>query len=109
VRLGGKPRTWEYFTKDVRLAYIESIKRENISHKISSKELLMAMLSSEGFDKKINIKLEKIFPGETNGLAKLMHEFLKNQYDVEFTGKKNTTTIIYLNSKIILHVFIMYL
>ena len=94
-----KPRTWEYFTKDVRLAYIESIKRENISHKISSKELLMAMLSSEGFDKKINIKLEKIFPGETNGLAKLMHEFLKNQYDVEFTGKKNTTTIIYLNSK----------
>jgi hypothetical protein len=96
VTLGGyitKPRSWSVMNADLRDKYINTIGTDNAFQKIRNEELLNAILETPGFKDSLIRRLKII----NKDLSYIVDNIMQQNYEVEYTGKKNKDIRIYRN------------
>ena len=96
ITLGGyirKPKSWSAMDTELRDKYINTIDTANAYQKISNEELLNAMLETPGI-KNMLIRRLAVF---NKDLGYIVDKIMEQNYEREYTGKKDKNIICYRN------------
>jgi hypothetical protein len=96
ITLGGyirKPKSWSAMDTELRDKYINTIDLANAYQKVSNEDLLNAMLDSPGIRNMLTRRLSMF----SKDLGYIVDKIMEQNYEREYTGKKNNNIIVYRN------------